>query len=208
MSREDRITSSDEMYELGIRDAELDDLNELYYQHYYYYRKGYDKRRGEIRRAATLGTVSNRPLISVVLVLLVVAVLAGAGYLFLKSGISITASGDRVGGTPVTPPTPTPTVVYTPTATIAPPTPTPQPFLHPGARAQVINVGSAPLLGRSQPGTNYPVQTSFPEGTIVTILEGPVEADGYIWWRIEAEGAGQGWSADRGPDGSVWLQPI
>ncbi len=196
------------MYQIGIRDAELNDLNDLYYQHYYYYRQGYDRKRRQMRRAATFGVMAHRPLVSVVLVLVLLGVVSGAGYFLLNNTIDITASNNRVGGTPVISPTPTPTTVITPTMTPAPATPTPVPFLHPGARAQVVNVGSAPLRGRNQPGTAYPVQTSFPEGTIVTILEGPVEADGYVWWLIESEEAGRGWSADRGPNDTVWLMPL
>lgn len=196
------------MYELGMRDAELNDLNELYYQHYYYYRQGYDKRRTQLRRAATLSVFSNRPMISLVLVLVSCSIIAALGYILLTNSISINASKNTVGGTPVVPPTTTPTMVLTPTIAVISPTDIPVPFLHPGAQAQVINVGISPLLGRTRPGINNPIQTSFPDGAVVTILEGPVEADGYVWWLITSEESGEGWSAERGPDGVVWLQPI
>jgi hypothetical protein len=41
----------------------------------------------------------------------------------------------------------------------------------------------------------------------VRIREGPVEADGYTWWRIEGQ-SGAGWSAERSKEGVVWLQPV
>jgi uncharacterized protein YraI len=63
------------------------------------------------------------------------------------------------------------------------------------------------LLARSGPGTNEPVQARFTEGTQVTIVEGPVEADGYTWWLIEADNT-NGWSADSSPEGLVWLEPL
>jgi hypothetical protein len=79
--------------------------------------------------------------------------------------------------------------------------------LQAGAPAQVVNVGEAALLVRGQPGTGQPVQARFPEGTQVTIVEGPVEADGYTWWRIEANNI-SGWSAEGDPEtGTTWLQP-
>jgi hypothetical protein len=51
------------------------------------------------------------------------------------------------------------------------------------------------------------VRVGFKEGERVRIREGPVEADGYIWWRIEGQ-SGAGWSAERSKEGVVWLQPV
>jgi len=45
------------------------------------------------------------------------------------------------------------------------------------------------------------------EGEVARILEGPVEADGFTWWKIEGE-SGTGWSAQQSKEGVVWLQPI
>jgi hypothetical protein len=43
-------------------------------------------------------------------------------------------------------------------------------------------------------------------GARVTVLEGPVEAEGFTWWRVD-NGAGQtGWVAD-GDGETVWLSP-
>ena len=47
---------------------------------------------------------------------------------------------------------------------------------------------------------------AFKEGEQVQIREGPMQADGYTWWRIESR-AGIGWSAERSKEGVVWLQP-
>jgi hypothetical protein len=79
--------------------------------------------------------------------------------------------------------------------------------LQPGSPAQVVNVGEAPLRARRGPSINEPVQARFPAGTQLTVLEGPVEADGYIWWRVEADGA-SGWSAERSQEGTIWLEPL
>jgi hypothetical protein len=39
------------------------------------------------------------------------------------------------------------------------------------------------------------------------VVEGPVEADGYTWWRIESD-RGTGWSAQQSQDGVEWLKPV
>jgi hypothetical protein len=75
-------------------------------------------------------------------------------------------------------------------------------------QARVVNVGEAALLGRSKPDLEAPVQVRFPEGTILTVLEGPVEADGYTWWQVQDEQGNSGWSAERNLEGVIWLQPL
>ncbi|HWQ13956.1 MAG TPA: hypothetical protein VNL77_14245, partial [Roseiflexaceae bacterium] len=64
-----------------------------------------------------------------------------------------------------------------------------------------------PLRGRAAAGLSAPVRVAFPEGERVRLLEGPVEADGYTWWRVEGP-SGAGWSAERSPEGVVWLTPV
>jgi hypothetical protein len=102
-------------------------------------------------------------------------------------------------------PTPNVTATITPTATM---TPTPEPTLQVGGQAQVVNVGDAALVGRSEPGIVQPDQTRFPEGTQVTILDGPIEADGYRWWLLQDANNNSGWSAERSLEDVTWLQPI
>ncbi|MCU0493014.1 MAG: hypothetical protein MUD01_15605 [Chloroflexaceae bacterium] len=185
------------MYRRGIEDAEANDLNPFYYQHYYHYRRGYDETRRRVRTG-----VDKAPgwllMVPVVLVL-------GVALVWFWSAWSSTR-------TPLTPPVaavPSPM----PTATLAPPTatpepsPTPAPVLKAGGVARVVNVGEAQLRGRQQPGTGQPVQARFEEGTTVRVLEGPVDADGFTWWRIEGP-RGNGWSAERSAEGVVWLEPV
>jgi hypothetical protein len=71
----------------------------------------------------------------------------------------------------------------------------------------VVNVGDAALLGRRGPSVTEPEQARFPEGTQVTILAGPVEADGYIWWHIQDDTI-SGWSAESSQEGVAWLEPV
>ena len=97
---------------------------------------------------------------------------------------------------PTATPTPAPTV---PTAT---PTPLPPDALRPDAPARVvartgINVREAPATGSKQSGR-------FAPGVLVTVREGPVEADGYRWWRVESGQGLNGWVAD-GDAEDVWL---
>jgi hypothetical protein len=40
----------------------------------------------------------------------------------------------------------------------------------------------------------------------VMIVDGPVVADNYTWWRVEGE-TGSGWSAERSQEGNLWLIP-
>jgi hypothetical protein len=201
--------SSEEMYALGVRDAEQDSLNLFYYQHYYHYRRGYDRARRNLHKA----DVSPRmvlmrwlPLVSVVLV--GALLLVGGAFVFshfseangpAASQPATSLSQTRTAALPTPTPSPTPTPL---------PTPTPEPVLHPGGKSRVVNIGSAALRARANPGLGQRVQASFSEGSQVTIVEGPVEADGYTWWRIEGE-EGAGWCAEGNPEGgTTWLEPL
>ena len=60
-----------------------------------------------------------------------------------------------------------------------------------------------PQAAQSQSCRDRGVQS----GERVRILEGPVDADGFTWWKIEGA-SGTGWSAQQSKEGVVWLQPI
>lgn len=67
-----------------------------------------------------------------------------------------------------------------------------------GDRVEVVD---DPLRVRVAPGTgerdvsspHYP--GSMPVGSTGRVVDGPVEADGYIWWRIDYDAGVVGWSA-------------
>ena len=117
---------------------------------------------------------------------------------------------------PFTPST-QPTVEITPTATPALPTvapfptatPTPKPTPTPSIPTEITVHGYVKVIGaeadalsyRSGPGLNYARLTIVKDGTILEVLEGPEEADGYTWWRLEDEDGFIGWAADD------WLEP-
>jgi Bacterial SH3 domain len=103
-----------------------------------------------------------------------------------------------------------PTITRIPTRTPIFPTNTPQPTrtatpipeLGKGKTAIVTTAG---LRSRLEPTTDSRVVITFREGDRVTILDGPRDADGYIWWQIEGN-AGSGWSAERSAEGVQWLR--
>jgi uncharacterized protein YgiM (DUF1202 family) len=99
-----------------------------------------------------------------------------------------------------------PTVVTLPTATNTPtPEPTPTPSMpteiEVGGYVKVVGAEADALSYRSGPGLNYARLTIVKDGTTLKVLEGPEEADGYTWWRLEDEDGFIGWAADD------WLEP-
>jgi hypothetical protein len=97
--------------------------------------------------------------------------------------------------------TPTPIV---PTATLRPtdmPLSTPAPTATPeglfvGGEAIVSGTGSALRL-RSDPGLQSTTLKTVIDGTRLTILEGPREADDLRWWRMRDQSDGaEGWAAE------------
>lgn len=97
-----------------------------------------------------------------------------------------------------------PTVAPLPTATPTPkPTPTPSvpTEISVGGYVKVVGAEADALSYRSGPGLNYARLTLVKDGTILEVLEGPEEADGYTWWRLEDEDEFIGWAADE------WLEP-
>lgn len=95
---------------------------------------------------------------------------------------------------------PSPTVAPSPTATSAP-TPT---GLAAGARARVAAGGG--LNVREQPTAKGKLLGRLNANAVVTLLEGPTQAENYDWWKVD-NGAGLvGWIAS-GPKDDPWLVP-
>lgn len=59
---------------------------------------------------------------------------------------------------------------------------------------------------RSEPGTNFALLTSIPERDTFVVLEGPVCADGYAWWRVNYNGI-MGWTVES-DNTEYWLEPL
>lgn len=63
-------------------------------------------------------------------------------------------------------------------------------------RATVYVTEGDNLRLRSGPGTSFERLEGLPNETRVTILDGPVEANGYRWWNIRTQNGLEGWSVD------------
>ena len=103
-----------------------------------------------------------------------------------------------------------PTVAPLPTATPTPkPTPTPSvpTKIEVGGYVKVVGAEADALSYRSGPGLNYARLTIVKDGTILKVLEGPGEADGYTWWQIVMPGETYGWAAEGSQD-SYFIEPI
>lgn len=188
------------MYERGAADAERGEFNPFYYQHYYYYRQGYDSVRRRYR--------PRFPLAGLFIVITVIAL-----------GVTVTVwlIGQRDSSAVAQPVASPAAVSETPTPTSLPPSPTPlpsptpiptpsPPTLQAGGRAVVVNVGNAPLRLRTAPGLQARVIGTLPAGREVLVREGPVVADGYTWWQVEVNNQ-RGWCAVVAPDGTQFLEP-
>jgi hypothetical protein len=98
----------------------------------------------------------------------------------------------------------TPTPAITPTDTVILPVSTPEATsppagIGPGALVVVQGTRGAGLNLRQQPTTYAKILGSAREGTVLTVLEGPTEADNYVWWRVRAPDGTEGWGA------ATWL---
>jgi hypothetical protein len=94
--------------------------------------------------------------------------------------------------------TPTPVMVQ---STLVPPpsTSTPVPAVPQeiaiGVHVQVSGTGGGDLSFRAGPGTNYARLKIVAEGTVLKVLDGPSEADGYVWWQLQDVSDGMvGWA--------------
>lgn len=106
---------------------------------------------------------------------------------------------------------PAPTLTSQPLSPSLSPSPTPTSiFFLPegaigvGAYVQVIGTGGAGLRMRSEPGLSSTVNFTALESEVFLVIDGPVVADEYTWWHLEApyDATRNGWSA------SEFLTPI
>jgi uncharacterized protein YgiM (DUF1202 family) len=62
-----------------------------------------------------------------------------------------------------------------------------------GGQAIVQTTAGDVLNLRSGPARSFALLGTAPNGTVVTILEGPTNADGLIWWRVRLPSGAEGW---------------
>jgi hypothetical protein len=84
--------------------------------------------------------------------------------------------------------TPTPMMIQdTPAPSL--PTPTPVPAVPTeigiGIYVKVSGTGGSDLSFRANAGTNYARLKIVAEGAVLKVLDGPAEADGYVWWQLQ-----------------------
>ncbi len=94
-------------------------------------------------------------------------------------------------------PTPAPTATFTPT-------PQPGTALSAGQEARVT--APAGLNFRDQPASAAQLLGQLGTGQRVTVLEGPVSADDFTWWKVDDGQGNVGWAAD-GDGETEWLSP-
>ena len=84
--------------------------------------------------------------------------------------------------------TPNPVMVQS-TPVPAPPTPTPVPAVPAeiaiGIYVKVSGTGGSDLSFRNGPSPNYARLKIVAEGSVLRVLDGPVEADDYVWWQLQ-----------------------
>ncbi|NLG51008.1 MAG: SH3 domain-containing protein [Chloroflexi bacterium] len=91
--------------------------------------------------------------------------------------------------------TPTPQSVVTPEATLEP---TPEAAtLAIGAKAKVANTGAQGLNMRSGAGTGHARVKTLPEGSVIEVIGGPQDANGFTWWQVRDEAGTTGWVASQ-----------
>lgn len=96
---------------------------------------------------------------------------------------------------PTQTPEPLPTVIASPTPTSV--------FFLPdgvigiGAYVTVTGTSGAGLRMRAEPGLSGTVNFTALDSEVFLVIDGPVEADGYTWWHLEApyDQTRNGWSA-------------
>lgn len=80
--------------------------------------------------------------------------------------------------------------------------------LHVGDRARVAMYPYENQRIRKEPNSSSTILTLFSPGTTMKILEGPVCANGWVWWKVQSYTSGDiGWTAE-GDSNSYWLEPI
>ena len=96
----------------------------------------------------------------------------------------------------------------TPTGSTTPPPPPPPPPTSGGYAVGTQLKVTAGLYLRTGAGTGTGVITTMPTGTVVTVVSGPVAANGYTWYQVSTP-YGQGWAAGQylTPTGSTTPPP-
>lgn len=186
-----------EMARRGAEDAARGEADPFFYQHYYHYRKSFNRVRRQNQPQIWVIPTTIASIALIVVVFLIVGV--------VRSTLT-PASTKANEKAAVLAPTATPVPIFL--------TPTVEPqrqaammeALSTSSEARVSNLAGKVLRGRAEPSLKAAVVASFTEGDVVQITDGPLEADGLRWWKIQGP-SGSGWSAEQSPNGDLWLTP-
>jgi hypothetical protein len=77
-----------------------------------------------------------------------------------------------------------------------------------GEKVHSANVLNKNLNIRKLPSLSARIVTSVPNGTEFQILNGPICADGIMWWEASIiDGSNKGWIAEVSSSGTYYIQP-
>ncbi|HEX2620704.1 MAG TPA: WD40 repeat domain-containing protein, partial [Phototrophicaceae bacterium] len=76
-----------------------------------------------------------------------------------------------------------------------------------GMEAVINSSNGDKIRMRQQPDTtnNENIVESLPDGSKITLLEGPIRANGFTWWRVQAEDGAEGFVAEVLPEEQLQL---
>lgn len=66
-----------------------------------------------------------------------------------------------------------------------------------GSTAKVVGTGGVGLNMRAGAGTGHARIKTLPENSLVELIGGPTDANGYTWWQIRDENGTTGWGASK-----------
>ena len=78
--------------------------------------------------------------------------------------------------------------------------------MHIGGHAQVYVLDEGLKL-RAGKSTSYQIIENLPKDTIVTLLDGPQDSNGYTWWKVLSPNGNRGWVVEAA-DGLNTLIPL
>ncbi|MDZ4669903.1 MAG: TIR domain-containing protein [Phototrophicales bacterium] len=95
----------------------------------------------------------------------------------------------------------TPTPFVFPTVTPAPSLPS----VDVGVTVAINTTSNSNLRLRENPSLTGNTIMMLADGILAMVIEGPVEAEGFIWWKIRLEDNTEGWSAESNPTAGVQM---
>lgn len=148
---------------------------------------------------STVKSIFNPITLLTAVILLVGLVLVAVVILFLGRNPAPSTSAipeiTMIAAPTLTPKVNDPTLTPTPTATSI--FFLPEGVIGVGIYVQVTGTGGSGLRMRGEPGLNGPINFSAMDSEVFLVIDGPVTADEYTWWHLEApyDRNRNGWSA-------------